>query len=88
MIKSYRQRPKIFQAVRWEGNNYNDIIKLQEGSTADTVRVRGPNVEIQAPGPGRIYVVQPGDFVIKQAGGDLIACDPHVFETLYEEVTG
>lgn len=85
MIKTYTKKPLSVQAVRWTGDNTDEIIDF--GGTVD-----GYNIISDI---GKSYLVvrtlegdmkiSTGDYVIRGTSGEYYPCKPDIFEKIYEE---
>ena len=86
MIKKYRKKPVIIEAVQWldTNNDWNAIIAmgLKEWSPGAT-------------GSKSFYIetlegkmrVNTGDYVIKGIKGEFYPCKPDIFFNTYEEIS-
>lgn len=85
-MKNYKKRPIIIQAVKWEGNNFDEVQELDYNPSN---RVRQSNVE-----EGKLLIVTLegimtatlGDWVVRGVEGELYPCKPSVFDSTYEDV--
>lgn len=81
----YRKKPVVIDAVRWSGNNLNEIL--------DFMKDKQPNyyeddekklLTIQTLEGNMIASV--GDYIIKGVQGEFYPCKPDIFEQTYEVV--
>jgi len=91
MIKQYRKKPVIIEAIEYNGNNDNEI----ENWSNDEV-FGSPVLEPTKDNPTGCYLqiktlegvmtAIVGDFIIKGIQGEFYPCKPDIFEQTYEEV--
>lgn len=87
MIKKFRKKPVVIEAVQWDGsaesateieelksNNNTEIIGLEDG-----LRLLIPTLEGD-------MIADLYDWVIKGVQGEIYPCKPDIFEQTYEEV--
>ena len=82
MIKQYRKKPVVIEAVQWTGNR--DEIMEFVGERALGWNPVGYIVLIATP-DGR-KAVNYKDYIIKDEDGEFYPCKPDIFEREYEEV--
>ena len=83
MIKTYVKKPVVIEAVRWTGDNIDEIIKF----CGDSLTFKGSK-------PSRIYIntlegrclCSPHDYIIKGVDYGFYPCKSDVFKQIYEEV--
>ena len=80
MIKRYRKKPVVIEAVQWTGDNKVEIQKFMgrylDGGAMQNLIV--PTLE----GP---LIATKGDYIIKGVHGEFYPCKPDIFEQTYEE---
>lgn len=90
MIKEYRKKPVIIQAVQWTGNNLLEIIQfigLHESAQKWTWEEYEKVVETNGL---KIFTLEGtmnasiGDYIIKGVQGEFYPCKPDIFEKTYE----
>lgn len=77
----YRKKPVVVEAVRWNGNNYKEVIDFAE------------NNEIWFGALGNIWIstlegdmiAKKGDYIIKGVKGEFYTCKPDIFAETYEK---
>lgn len=82
MIKKYRKKPVVIEAIQWNGSNafeiWNDFedipIRLKEEGTLLISTLEGD------------HIASIGDYIIKGIKGECYPCKPDIFEETYEEV--
>lgn len=75
----FRKKPVTIEAVRWNGNNWNEVrafMRYQGGKVIDR-RIRIDTLE------GAVYAAE-GDWIIKGVRGEFYPCKPDIFEDTYE----
>ena len=78
----YRKKPVVVDAVRWNGNNYKEVIDFAEIN------------KIWFDALGNIWIstlegdmiAKKGDYIIKGVQGEFYPCKPDIFAETYEEV--
>ena len=81
MIKKYRKRPVVIEAVIYDGENGEAV--------ADFMRCMEPAIK-----DGKLIIgtlegqmeASPGDYIIKGVEGEFYPCKPAIFIKTYEEV--
>ncbi len=95
MVKKYRKRPVVVQALRWTGKNYRAMWNFLTDTINKTIEVDGSNFYIdhdKVVGGLVIktlegeHIANVGDFIIKGVAGEFYPCKPDIFEATYEEV--
>lgn len=101
MIKKYRKKPVVIEAVQWTGENVVEIYNFLESQNIETqyeVKTEGNNFYIDFSkgqcvlGDLMIKTLEGvmkssiGDYIIKGVNGEFYPCKPDIFEKTYEEV--
>ena len=81
MIKKFRKKPVIIEAVQWTGENLSKIGEF----TKNTVK-NHESVLIIPTLEGDMYASL-NDYIIKGVNGEFYPCKPDIFDKTYEEVT-
>jgi len=99
MIKKYRKKPVVIEAIQFNNINYEEIqefigSKVQvdlESETAYLAGVAPPKFSISINTKEGIMKAFPGDYIIKEpfptGDRDYYPCKPDIFSLTYEEVT-
>ena len=97
MIKTYRKKPIIIEAVQWTGKNREEIEAFTKGKShiiscnKTEYCSRRYNCVICVAfllyTPKGDVCTTCGAYIIKSLDGEFFPCDPAVFEKIYEEVT-
>jgi hypothetical protein len=82
MIKKYRKKPVVIEAVQWDGTNKVEIQHfmnryLDENSIRHHLII--PTLEGD-------HFASVGDYIIKGVHGEFYPCKPDIFSETYEEV--
>lgn len=84
-VRRYRKRPVEVEAVRWEGCNYDQVLRL--------LRFAGDRLTYIPPSTLVIHTLEGdmtarvGDYIIRGVHGEHYPCKPDIFAETYEEVT-
>lgn len=86
MIKSYRKKPVVIQAVLWDGSNsaLHDIAELK---AACKFTLNAGTRELKIETLEGTMTTSAGDYLIKGVQGEIYPCKPDIFADTYEEVT-
>jgi len=83
-MKTYRKKPVIIEAIKWDGNNPQDIIffcgkfaRFDERKDLYLTTLENKKNEFE---------VAKGDFIIKGVKGEFYACKEDIFNETYDEV--
>lgn len=97
MIKQYKKKPVVIEAVQFDGANYEECYKFM---------YKEPKRKIIGERPGGLYTIikydsenkieietlegtmtaSVGDYIIKGVNGEFYPCKPDIFDKTYEEV--
>ena len=81
MIKKYRKKPVIIDAIQWTGKNLSEI----DNFMGKTVENKGTTLIIHTlEGDMEASI---GDYIIKGVNREFYPCKPNIFAKTYEEVT-
>ncbi len=86
----YRKKPVVVKAIRWTGEDIDEVIAFAEGSRitfcddAGVVGLVKPCLLI--PTLEGVMTAQPGDYIIRGVAGEYYPCKPDIFEQTYEAV--
>lgn len=81
MIKRFRKKPVVIEAMQYTGNNAFDCVKF--AGEAGTQERDGALRIITLEG---IMNVSKWDWIIKGIKGEFYPCKPNIFEKTYEKV--
>lgn len=92
MIKRYRKKPVIVEAILWDGDNYNEVFNFTEGHICK-VAIPVGNMEVfECLDSIDINTLEgsmratKGDYIIKGVKGEFYPCKSDIFKQIYEEV--
>ncbi len=83
MIKQYRKKPVVIEAVKYDGNNLNEIYEFTNHQAKIANRIDSPLVISTLEGE---MEAKEGDYIIKGVQGEFYPCKPDIFDATYEEV--
>jgi len=91
MIKQYRKKPVVIDAIQYTGNNGNELYDWSRGKV-----VQSPVLEFTQDNPTGEYVQintlegwmigNVNDYIIRGVKGEYYPCKPDIFNLTYEEV--
>ncbi len=89
-MAKYRKKPVVIEAVRWNGRNFNEIVRLNKLGTRK-IRVLDPgmgnsSLRLGIPTLEGEMIAQFNDWIIQGIKGELYPCKPDIFERTYELV--
>lgn len=86
MIKKYRKKPVIVEAVQYKGHNSFPLVKKIMGDDFEKVLFRPFSEKLIIPTLEGDIEVSVGDYIIKGVKGEFYPCKPDIFKATYEEV--
>ncbi len=81
MIKKYKKKLVIIEAIRWTGENLSEIDKFTQA------KVKNHGLVLIIPTLEGDMYASLGDYIIKGVNGEFYPCKPGIFTKTYEEVT-
>ena len=87
LIKRFRKKPDIVEAFEWDGKK--ETIELPEIRLfmANNPYFRGEQGSLYVHTlDGEVVEARPGDFIVKEAKGDVYPCKPKFFWETFEEI--
>lgn len=81
----YRKLPVEVEAVRWDGENWNEVVAQFPDINGEVVCDISSHSLIVHTQEGRSRCAQ-GDWLIRGAIGEFYPCDDEVFQRTYENV--
>ena len=84
MIKKYRKKPVVIEAIQWTGRNDIEVCDFLANSESCFEYNAGKITIETLEGEMAVSV---GDFVIKGIRGECYPCKPDIFNKTYEEVS-
>jgi len=85
MIKKYRKKPLVIEAVRWTGNNWGEIRLWMNSVSVNSILNIALN-EVWINTLEGTMIGEVGDYIIKGITGEFYPCKPDIFEASYDEV--
>lgn len=95
MIKNYRKKPVVIEALQFTGDNYTEVM-LFVGKKLNSSRPPSAMEKSEDLPPEAYNITIPtlegdhlaikGDFIIKGIAGEFYPCKPEIFQQTYEEV--
>lgn len=82
MIKKYRTKSVVKEAVQWTGNNLDELRDFVPEEFRHN-KIHEPMGIITLEG---VMTVSDGDYIIKGIKGEFYPCKPDIFEATYEIV--
>lgn len=84
----YRKKPVVIEAVRWDGENLDEVMTFCNGDASYELMSRGASeLVIATLEDGELiarHVASVGDFIIKGVAGEFYPCKPDIFAATYE----
>ena len=80
MIKQYRKKPVVIEAIQFDGENHQDVSNFTGGQAFDM----GSYSHFQT--SGKTLTVNCGEYIVKGEDGKFTKCKPDIFEKTYEQV--
>ena len=85
MIKKYRKKPVIIEAIQWNGENIDECLDfMREGEDTAFEGVYYSDIKIDIKTLEGTMTADIGDFIIKGVNGEFYPCKPDIFEKTYE----
>ena len=81
MIKKFRKKPIVIEAIQWDGNNHDEIFKW----SSQVYWFNSDYLEVDTK-EGRIKA-SINDWIIKGIKGEFYPCKPDIFEKTYEDIS-
>ena len=93
MIKQYRKKPVVIEAIEWTGKNLKEVIAFT--GLHPSMKLTWDEYEKLVDAHGlKIFTLEGthfatiGDYIIKGIKGEFYPCKPDIFMATYEEVIG
>jgi hypothetical protein len=86
MVKKYRKKPIVVEAIQYDGKNSADIFEFCGRPYDRYVREPVGNNYLEITTLEGVMKAQPGDYIIKGVKGEFYPCKPDIFEQTYEPV--
>jgi hypothetical protein len=82
MIKKFRKKPVIIEAMQWCGDNFQELEEF--GSQRHIISNPDRTLTIETLEGN--HTAQKGDWIIRGVQGEVYPCKPDIFKQTYEEV--
>ena len=82
MIKRYRKKPVVVEAIQWTGDNKVEIQQFMNCYLDENTILR----HLTIPTLEGKHIASEGDYIIKGVNGEFYPCKPDIFKLTYEEV--
>jgi len=82
MIKKFRKKPVVIEAMQWCGNNFQELEEF--GSQRHIIS--NPDGTLTIDTSEGNHTAQKNDWIIRGVQGEVYPCKPDIFEANYEEV--
>ena len=83
MVKKYRKKPVVVEAIHWFDDGEEAFIALMR--FCNKCYFRASNRELTIATLEGEMLVSPGDYIIKGTKGEFYPCKPDIFEDIYTE---
>ena len=88
MIKKFRRKPVVIEAIQWTGDNYLEISNWchKDLSPLHNSRITKEDDVIKITDSSSNKYAFKNDYIVKEEGGKISAYKPDIFEKTYEEI--
>lgn len=94
MIKKYKKKPVVIEAVQWNGENFDECMNFMKETHG--CKFTYEEIERQSINSGQLHINTPegtmtasmGDYIIRGVNGEFYPCKSDIFKQTYEEVAG
>ena len=84
----YRKKPVVIEAIRWDGENLDEVMNFCNGDASYELMARGSSELVIATLEDGESIARheasEGDFIIKGVSGEFYPCKPDIFDKTYE----
>jgi hypothetical protein len=84
MVKQYRKKPVVIEAMQWTEDNLQNIINFCPDCFTYEKKYKQILAITTLEGT---MTASPGDYIIKGVAGEFYACKPDIFEKTYDTIT-
>ena len=89
MVRKYKKKPVVIEAVQWDGLNIAEIAEFMHRGTENPIRVsykkpESPIIKIET--LEGIMEASVGDFIIRGINGEFYPCKPDIFDKTYDMI--
>lgn len=82
MIKKYKKKPVVIEAIQWNGNNFDELFDFCKGEAFFTKNNKLLFIRTLEGD----HMANVGDYIIKGIKGECYPCKPDIFDQTYDEV--
>lgn len=82
MVKQFRKRPLVVEAIRWDGSNEDELQAFMGGYLKRVIEDMLFICTLEG-----IMCAFVGDYIIKGVKGEFYSCKPDIFAETYEDAT-
>lgn len=82
MIKKFRKKPVVIEAMKWCGDNFQELEEF--GSQRHIISNPDGTLTIETLEGN--HTAQKGDWIIRGVQGEVYPCKPDIFEMTYEAI--
>lgn len=86
MIKQYRKRPVTVRAVKWTGDNFDEIREFVKGQPLTLYKNDFGFIRLLIETLEGDMHVEVGDYIIQGVHGEYYPCKPDIFSETYEVI--
>lgn len=86
MIKQYRKRPIVIRAVKWTGDNFDEIRKFVKGQPLTLYKNTYGLTRLVIETLEGVMRAEVGDYIICGVRGEYYSCKPDIFSETYEVI--
>lgn len=92
MVKKYKKKPVVIEAIQWDGSNVWDVLEFIGKHESIKDMSDGDIYEMITHEGLKIFTLEgtmkadAKDFIIKGVKGEFYPCKPDIFEKTYEKV--
>ena len=86
MIKRYKRKPIIIEAIQYLGNNFKEVEEFVGQTLLHYETIDEDDFTLGIPTLEGIMRASVGDYIIKGIRGEFYPCKPDIFKSIYEVV--
>ena len=86
MIKQYKKKPVIIEAVQYLGNNFKEVEEFVGQTLLHYEIIDEDDFTLGIPTLEGIMKASVGDYIIKGVSGEYYPCKPDIFKATYTEL--
>jgi hypothetical protein len=87
MVKKYRKKPVVIEAIQWTGKNENEVSLFCQNCYWDgELPISEESGVLVVKTLEGHHIASFGDYIIKGVNGEFYPCKPDIFEKTYDKV--